>query len=112
MPGDFGDLAVNTRVHTHYPMRTRGCGCAWHPAFPTPSLGETIGKARVHCAARMQKCVAVIASSAMLSPPSFRDGPKDQTSDVQLHIRESRASPMCNCTSEVRCFASPWNDGG
>src|SRR5712664_798629 len=26
------------------------------------------------------------------SPPSFRDGPKDQTSDVQLHIGESRDS--------------------
>ena len=38
MPGDLGELAVNTRVHTHYPMRTRGCGCAWHPAFPTPSF--------------------------------------------------------------------------
>src|SRR6266480_3502678 len=25
-------------------------------------------------------------------PPSFRDGPKDQTSDVQLHIGESRDS--------------------
>src|ERR1700709_1043276 len=37
MPGDLGELAVNTRVHTYYPMRTRGCGCAWHPAFPTPS---------------------------------------------------------------------------
>src|SRR5665213_225351 len=23
---------------------------------------------------------------------------------------ESRDSPMCNCTSEVRCFASPRND--
>jgi hypothetical protein len=37
MPGGLGELAVNTRVHTYYPMRTRGCGCAWHPAFPTPS---------------------------------------------------------------------------
>jgi hypothetical protein len=27
--------------------------------------------------------------------------------DVQLHIGESRDSPMCNRTSEVRCFASP-----
>src|ERR1700739_3989601 len=36
MPGDFGDLAVNTRVHTPTTQRTRGCGCAWHPAFPTP----------------------------------------------------------------------------
>jgi hypothetical protein len=32
----------DTRVHTHHPMRTRGCGRAWRPAFPTPSvlLGE------------------------------------------------------------------------
>jgi hypothetical protein len=37
MSGTPGDLAVNTRVHTHYPMRTRGCGCARHPAFPAPS---------------------------------------------------------------------------
>jgi hypothetical protein len=42
--------------------------------------------------------------------PSFRDGPEDQTSDAQLRIGESRDSPMCNCTSEVRCFASPRND--
>ena len=32
--------------------------------------------------------------------------------DVQLHIGESRDSPMCNRTSGVRCFASPRNDGG
>jgi hypothetical protein len=38
MSGDPGDLAVNTRVHTHHPMRTRGCGCAWRPAFPAPSF--------------------------------------------------------------------------
>jgi hypothetical protein len=38
MPGDFGDLAVNTRVHFTTLMRTRGCGCAWRPAFPTPSV--------------------------------------------------------------------------
>src|ERR1700751_3789363 len=38
MPGDFRWLAVNTRVHTCYPMRTRGCGCIGRPAFPTPSV--------------------------------------------------------------------------
>ena len=32
--------------------------------------------------------------------------------DVQLHIGESRDSPMCDRTSGVRCFASPRNDGG
>ena len=38
MSGVFRWLAVNTRVHTYYPMRTRGCGCIGHPAFPTPSV--------------------------------------------------------------------------
>src|ERR1700721_3867632 len=38
MSGDFRWLAVNTRVHTRYPMRTRGCGCIGRPAFPTPSV--------------------------------------------------------------------------
>jgi hypothetical protein len=37
MSGVFRWLAVNTRVHTCYPMRTRGCGCIGRPAFPTPS---------------------------------------------------------------------------
>src|SRR5712672_4243757 len=36
-------------------------------------------------------------------PPSFRDGPKDQTSDVQLHIGESRDSGFA--------FCAPRNDG-
>jgi hypothetical protein len=60
MPGDPGDLAVNTRVHTHYTMRTRGCGCTGHPAFPAPFLGarralwaEFSGIARAHRAARV-----------------------------------------------------------
>src|ERR1700742_3694112 len=60
MPDDFGDLAVNTRVHTRYPMRTRGCGCAWHPAFPAPFVlkGRRIpGTARTQRAARMRRCI-------------------------------------------------------
>jgi hypothetical protein len=45
MPGDSGDLAVNTRVHTYYTMRTRGCGCIGHPAFPAPFLrGRASGR--------------------------------------------------------------------
>src|ERR1700692_1034646 len=43
--------------------------------------------------------------------PSFRDGPKDQAPDAQVRIGESRDSPMCNCTSEVRCFACRRRDG-
>jgi hypothetical protein len=30
---------------------------------------------------------------------SFRDGPKDQTSNAQLRIGQSRDSPICKCTS-------------
>jgi hypothetical protein len=36
------------------------------------------------------------ASTSLLAP-SFRDGPKDQTSDAQLRIGEPRDSPMRNC---------------
>ena len=32
-----GASAVNTRAHTYYPQRARGCGCIGHPAFPAPS---------------------------------------------------------------------------
>jgi hypothetical protein len=40
--------------------------------------------------------------------PSFRDGPKDQTSDAQLRIGESR----CNQPRfRVRRSATPRNDG-
>ena len=42
MPGDFGATAVNTRVHSPIPMRTRGCGCIVLPAFPTPSVFRAI----------------------------------------------------------------------
>ena len=34
----------------------------------------------------------------MTALPSFRDGPKDQTTDAQLRIGESRESPKRDCT--------------
>src|SRR5713226_2291540 len=37
MPDVSGASAVNTRAHTYYPQRARGCGCIGHPAFPAPS---------------------------------------------------------------------------
>src|SRR6266852_3133729 len=40
MPGDPGATVVNTRVLST--LRTRGCGCSGHPAFPTPSIGREI----------------------------------------------------------------------
>jgi hypothetical protein len=59
MSGDFRWLAVNTRVHTYYPMRTRGCGCIGRPAFPTPSVfrADVFSKPRTHRAARMRSRV-------------------------------------------------------
>jgi len=39
---------------------------------------------------------------------SFRDGPKDQTRNLEII---SGDSPMCDCTSEFDAFASPRNDG-
>src|SRR6266516_4871208 len=38
MPDVSGASAVNTGVHTQLTMRTPGCGCIGHPAFPAPSL--------------------------------------------------------------------------
>jgi hypothetical protein len=47
---------------------------------------------------------------------SFRDGPKDQTSDVQLHIGESRGSGFAGSLSsggaERRPVGAPRNDEG
>src|SRR5664279_2956847 len=41
---------------------------------------------------------------------SFRGASKTRTSDVQLHIGESRDSPMRNCASEVWSFGPSRND--
>jgi hypothetical protein len=38
MPDVSGASAVNTRAHTYYPQRARGCGCIGNPAFPAPSI--------------------------------------------------------------------------
>ena len=39
MPADSGASALNTGVHAHHLyMRTPGCGCIGHPAFPAPPL--------------------------------------------------------------------------
>jgi len=39
--------------------------------------------------------------------PSFRDGPKDQTSDAQVRIGESRDSQVRNGAPEVRAMRAP-----
>src|ERR1700674_128617 len=74
MPGDFGATAVNTRVHLVLPIRTRGCGCTGHPAFPTPSFGRKIHQRLGRVARReLFPCLeTVIASEAKQSILSLR----------------------------------------
>src|SRR5258708_11234465 len=50
-----------------------------------------------HGSRSLRITTAILVSNCMEPPVSFRDGPKDQTADVQLHIGESRDSPMRNC---------------
>src|SRR5216684_8452873 len=97
MPGDSGVLVV-TRVRSTTTKCTRGCGCSGHPAFPTPSLGERFINAsgawrgevaNVYLELGQRHCER---SEEAIQSPSFRDGPQDQTSDVLLHIGESRDS--------------------
>src|SRR6266550_8847209 len=42
MPGDLGWTCGDYARVLHFTICTRGCGCNAHPAFPTPSLGETV----------------------------------------------------------------------
>src|ERR1700712_2075294 len=77
MPGDLGELAVNTRVHTCYPMRTRGCGCAWHPAFPTPSVlrANDPCTTRAHRAARSEtRASMALAADNVYRHPAAKFG--------------------------------------
>src|SRR5260370_20471960 len=90
-------------------IRTGG-GCCAHATDPprdrtASEAASTRGNKEIFGMAFLPRHPAqgenTAAERLFLSPSSFRDGPQDQTSDVQLPIRESRDSPMCNCTSEV-----------
>src|SRR6266849_3875534 len=68
MPGDPGATVVKTRVLST--LRTRGCGCSGHPAFPTPSRGRKINAQLGRFAPRDREVVSgyfVIASEAKQS---------------------------------------------
>src|SRR6266700_6205149 len=70
MPDVPGASAVNTRVHTYYPQRTRGCGCIGHPAFPAPSVfkgREFQSIARALGVARHENMSAIAWSCAAVS---------------------------------------------
>src|SRR5580698_3522034 len=55
-----GEPVVNTLACFIY-IRTRGCGCTWHPAFPAPSFllkaREILGKTRARGVVRSWRCV-------------------------------------------------------
>ena len=55
MPDVSGASAVNTRVHTQLPQRTRGCGCIGHPAFPAPSDLQKAGNSRSNLARNLRR---------------------------------------------------------
>jgi hypothetical protein len=114
---------VNTRVHTYYPMRTRGCGCIGRPAFPTPSVfrAEINCKPRTHRAARMRRCIqpplrgapATKQSSFCLAAPkldcfrlrSWSYG--GQVASLAMTARYSFAIPAAHCARALTKFSAP-----
>src|SRR6266853_6715203 len=90
MPGDSGVLVV-TRVRSITIIAHEAAGALGIRRSPRPPWAENKCTARAHPAARrVAACgLDVVAET---QTPSFRDGPKDQTSDAQLRIGESRDS--------------------
>jgi hypothetical protein len=95
-----------TRVLFTNAKRTRGCGCSGHPASPTPSLGEGFmhnsGASRrerevvcgIDVVARSDlSAVAQRAKAEATQTPSFRDGPKDQTRNLEIPGSMLRIAP-------------------
>jgi hypothetical protein len=75
MPGDLGWTCGDYARVLHFIICTRGCGCGGHPAFPTPSLGETVqhhsGASRREIAdAHLNQSGAALVQSAPVSEPS------------------------------------------
>ncbi len=98
MPGDSGVLVV-TRVRSTTTKCTRGCGCSGHPAFPTPSLGERFINAsgawrgevaNVYLELGQRHCER---SEEAIQTPSFRDGPQDQTRNLEIPGSMLRIAP-------------------
>src|SRR5262245_41814324 len=90
--------------------------CAEHMLFAAYWLAEVGPLAFRQVSESELRCVASCSyrrPRRRLPPyfraPSFRDGPKDQTSDAQLRIGESRDSTMRNCALGV-ALRAPRND--
>ena len=98
MPGDSGVLVV-TRVRSTTTKCTRDRGCSGHPAFPTPSLGGRFINgsgawrsevANVRLELRQRHCER---SEEAIQSPSFRDGPQDQTRNLEIPGSMLRIAP-------------------
>jgi hypothetical protein len=109
MPGDFrcdrGDYA---RVLFSFVREAAGASSARHSLRPlllgaanqflqnSGTSRREIADVRRHCEERLvrRSSTSEGGSDEAIHSSSFRDGPKDQTSDVQLRIGESRDSGL------------------
>src|SRR5437899_3283644 len=80
MPGDLGATCGDYARVLHFTIRTRGCGCIGHPAFPTPSVflgegsmhtsgdqrrGNAESRVRRHCEERSDEAIHSHCALAM-----------------------------------------------
>jgi hypothetical protein len=108
MPGDSGVLVV-ARVRSITTSAHGAAGATGTRRSPRPpgrKIYQRLGRIarrgrermleleRRHCEERLvrRSSTSEGGSDEAIQTPSFRDGPQDQTSDVQLHIGESRDS--------------------
>jgi hypothetical protein len=99
-----------TRVRSTNTKCTRGCGCNGHPAFPTPSLGGRfingsgalrgedanvcLRLERRHCERLVRRSTTSEAGSdEAIQTLSFRDGPQDQTRNLEIPGSMLRIAP-------------------
>src|SRR5450631_2223705 len=89
MPNVSGASAVNTRVHTQLPQRTRGfCGCIGHPVFPAPSVQkakvsrQNLGRVAPRSDfASVQWIRAATATKLASVIPGWSEGPDPESRD-------------------------------
>jgi hypothetical protein len=88
------------------PVRTNGRGRSTTPTTATAMPATFRWRARMRSKAASARC-----ASARPGRGRRADSESERHSGARVSANpESRDSPMCNCTSEVRRFASPRND--
>src|SRR3569832_453251 len=82
MPGDPGATVVTNSCALS--LCARGCGCAWHPAFPTPSWAvKDDAKSGRICGAAGWRRVDRMASEFL--HPSHSGAPDRRTRNPYIH---------------------------